>query len=52
MAVEELVSEEMPTNEEQAMWEIRQYAMAVEELVSEEMPTTFDAFRANRRVAP
>lgn len=39
-------------NEEQAMWEIRQYAMVVEELVSAEMPTTIDAFRSNRRVAP
>lgn len=39
-------------NEEQAQWEIRQYAMVIEQLVAEEMPTTINSFRENRRVAP
>lgn len=39
-------------NEEQAQWEIRQYAMVVEELFAEQMPTTADSFRENKRVAP
>lgn len=39
-------------NDDQALYEIRQYAMVVEQLVAEEMPTTIVAFRENRRIAP
>jgi len=39
-------------NEEQALKEIREYAMIVESIVGEHMPVTMEAFRSNRRVAP
>jgi thymidylate synthase (FAD) len=39
-------------NSEQAMWEIRQYAIAVEDLFKSKMPVTAAVFEANERVAP
>lgn len=39
-------------NAEQAMWEIRQYALVVEEFFARTMPVTHEAFRTNGRVAP
>jgi thymidylate synthase (FAD) len=39
-------------NSEQAMYEIRQYAIAIEDLFSRQMPITHKAFIANGRVAP
>jgi thymidylate synthase (FAD) len=37
---------------EDAQWEIRQYANAIEVVFSEKMPHTWDAWRANGKVAP
>lgn len=39
-------------NEEQALWEIRQYAQVVESIFGYYMPVTAEAFRGGNRIAP